>query len=74
MDEEDHIYSKIDSVEKNYVRNDILNEKMSVIHGKIENIDEKIQSMLDERNWLVRIVLGSVVLGVMGLVLVKAPL
>lgn len=56
-------------MEAKFVRSDIIEMKFDVMKEAIKKIDEKVEQMVGERSWLLRIVLGANVMAVIGLVL-----
>jgi ElaB/YqjD/DUF883 family membrane-anchored ribosome-binding protein len=61
--------AEIDRMEAKFVRSDIIEMKFDVVKEAIKKIDEKVEQMVGERSWLLRIVLGANVMAVIGLVL-----
>ena len=63
--------AELGKLESKFLRSDILEMRFDSIKTRISHLEEKVAELVLERQWLLRIFLGAIVMAVIGLVLNK---
>ena len=70
----DREVSQLSSRMSSYSRNDEVILIKEALEIRIKNLENDIETLKSERTWMIRLVLGAVVVAVMSLVLISGPL
>ena len=56
-----------------YTRTEVIDIAREILEGRISNLEEEVKGLQTERTWLLRLVMGAIIMAVMSLILVNGP-